>query len=233
MRRWLSTPVHLITALASHPKTFQYSSTQQNGPYVTPTSCTFHPSANYPNPASSASDDPVIHFVLFVPSTAGRPLHILDTQGLNPLPITLMLLTSFQGSISESNAFLLPQWGGIVILNPQESTPQSTLSSSSLDPAFSAFSNHLLALLGVPNLPHGVKRILGSSHILTDWQLDALVRYRTLSNAKGARDTLQSIVKLVDQIGNMPVGQDVKGDVQGALAALEQVCLEHLLRLTR
>jgi len=85
----------------------------------------------------------------------------------------------------------------------------------------------------VPNLPHGVKRILGGSHILTDWQLDALVRYRALSNAKGARDTLQSIVKLVDQIENMPVGQDVKGDVQGALTAFEQVCLELLLKLTR
>ena len=168
-----------------------------------------------------------------MPSALGRPLHILDTQGRNPPHVTLMLLTSFKDSVSESNAFLLPQWGGIVILNPQEPAPQSSLSSSSLDPVFSAFFKHLLALLGVPNLPHDVKRILDGSHILTDWQLDALVRYRALSNAKGARDTLQSIVKLVDQIGNMPVGQDVKGDVQGALAAFEQVCLDLLLKLTR
>jgi len=36
-----------------------------------------------------------------------------------------------------------------------------------------------------------------------------------------SRETLQSIVKLVDQIPNMPVGQDVRDDVLEALSALE------------
>lgn len=112
-----------------------------------------------------------------------------------------------------------------MVLNPPTSTPKTSLSSAGLDPIFSAFSSHLLALLGVPNLPTGVTKSSDVHHMLTDWQLDALLRYRALSNAQGSKDALQSIVKLVDQIENMPVGQDVRGDVQGALIALEQVCI--------
>ncbi|KAF8068896.1 phosphatidylinositol-glycan biosynthesis class S protein-domain-containing protein [Lyophyllum atratum] len=158
--------------------------------------------------SSSASNDPVLHFVIFVPSAARRPLHILDSQG----------------DISTSNSFLLPQWGGIVILNPPESLTQSeVLSPPSLDHIFSTFSNHLLSLLGVPNLPSGVKNVADDRRLLTDWQLDALLRYRALNNAQGSKDTLRSIVNLVNQIENMPVGQDVRGDIQGALAALEEM----------
>ncbi|KAG6919803.1 hypothetical protein DXG01_000305 [Tephrocybe rancida] len=154
--------------------------------------------------ASSASNDPVLHFVIFVPSADRRPLHILDQTG----------------AISPSTSFLLPQWGGIVILNPDESSPETRLALPALDTVFSAFSEHLLSLLGVPNLPPNVAQ---ASSSLTDWQIDALLRYRTLSNSKGSQDTLRSIVSLVDQIENMPVGQDVRGDVQGALNALEEM----------
>ena len=44
-----------------------------------------------------------------------------------------------------------------------------------------------------------------------------------MENTAGAQDTLQSIVRLVAQIGDMPVGEDVKGDVEDALSALDKV----------
>ncbi|KAJ6588774.1 phosphatidylinositol-glycan biosynthesis class S protein-domain-containing protein [Mycena capillaripes] len=155
--------------------------------------------------SSSVSNDPVLHFVVFIPSASRRPLQILDSNGLP----------------SSSDSFLLPQWGGIVIYNPpseqQENTP---LPPSALNSVFSTFANQLLALLGVPNLPPDVQT---DAPVLTGWQLDALLRRRALENAAGAQDTLKSIVKLVDQIENMPVGFDVKGDVQDALTALDQM----------
>ncbi|KAG6873091.1 hypothetical protein C0995_003137 [Termitomyces sp. Mi166 len=154
--------------------------------------------------SSSASNDPVLHFVIFVPSASRRPLHILDQNG----------------TVSPSISFLLPQWGGIVIFNPNESSQDTKLASPSLDSIFTAFSEHLLALLGVPNLPPNIPK---RSNELTQWQLDALLRYRTLSNSQGSQDTLRSIVSLVNQIENMPVGQDVRDDVQGALSALEEM----------
>ena len=59
----------------------------------------------------------------------------------------------------------------------------------------------------------------------TDWELDALLRRRAIENLLGSRETLQSIVRLVDQIEGMPVGADVRGDIQDALAALSEVLI--------
>ncbi|KAG6820272.1 hypothetical protein H0H93_003103 [Arthromyces matolae] len=111
-------------------------------------------------------------------------------------------------------------WGSIVIFNPDETSQSTKLASSSLDSVFASFSDHLLALLGIPDLPPSIPK---GSNKVTKWQLDALLRYRTLSNAEQSQDTLRSIVSLVDRIENMPVGQDVRGDVEDALSALEEL----------
>lgn len=150
----------------------------------------------------------------------------MNHDGTLRLYSTTLFSFAFEGSTSSSNAFLLPQWGGIVILDLPEQDGSSAveLLSASLDPIFSTFSNHLLALLGVPHLPLGVNLFPGPrNHVLSDWQLDALIRRRTLENAYGSQETLRSIVKLVGQIENMPVGQDVLGDIHDALSALEKV----------
>ncbi|KIL00321.1 hypothetical protein PAXRUDRAFT_29893 [Paxillus rubicundulus Ve08.2h10] len=153
--------------------------------------------------SSSVSNDPVLHFVLFIPSPAQQPLHILDAHGLP----------------TRQNAFLLPQWGGIFILNRHARAATMThLTAADLVPVFSAFANQLSALLGVPPLPDGM--MSEESSLLSDWQLDALLRYRTSENMLGSQQTLYSIIKLVDQIENMPVDQKVRGDVHDALTAL-------------
>ncbi|EIM89154.1 uncharacterized protein STEHIDRAFT_53681 [Stereum hirsutum FP-91666 SS1] len=172
--------------------------------------------------SSSVSNDPVLHFVLFMPSARHSPLRILDAKN-NP---------------TSSNAFILPQWGGIMIFNlPIQSTTNTTsaqlhLTTHTLTPAFQTFKTQLLALLGVPALPpsiqiqsHAQQQVkgVGINNELTDWQLDALYRMRAQENAVSSKETLMSIAKLVDEIPNMPVGQDVKGDVQGALAELDLV----------
>ncbi|KAJ8473648.1 hypothetical protein ONZ51_g7739 [Trametes cubensis] len=166
--------------------------------------------------SSSVSNDPVIHFVLFIPSARNSPLHILDQTG----------------SIHPSNAFLLPQWGGIVLLNPphhpsSSPNPISHLSTIDLSPVFRTFAHQLLTLLGVPGLPPHVQSVRRPDgqvqrEPFTDWELDALLRRRALENVQSSSETLEAIVRLVDQIENMPVGQDVVGDVQDALEALNQ-----------
>jgi phosphatidylinositol glycan class S len=148
----------------------------------------------------------VLHFVLFVPS---QPLRILNPDG----------------TPSSSNSFLLPQWGTIVVHN----TPlkSAELSVSDLEPIFKSFSAQLLALLGAPRLPPNVARSPTETAVLTDWQLDALMRRRTLENAERAKDTLRSIVKLVDEIQNMPVDKGVRNDVVNALNELDEVKFYH------
>jgi len=135
---------------------------------------------------------------------------------------------------STSYAFLLPQWGGIVIQNPPPGyLNNDKLPAADLHSVFSSFSKQLLALLGVPPLPHEITHSTADrASPLSDWQLDALIRRRALENAQGSQDTLQSIVKLVDQIENMPVGEDVRDDIRDALLALANVCLAPFLSLS-
>ncbi len=127
--------------------------------------------------------------------------------------------------LSPSNAFMLPQWGGIVIHNPTTLVADELLSNE-LDDIFSSFAGQFLALLGVPDLPSSL--VWTASHpipLISDWQLDALLRRRTLENASGCQETLLSIIKLVEQIVNMPVKEDVRDDVEGALSALIKVII--------
>jgi len=154
--------------------------------------------------SSGVTNDPILHFLLFVPSASRRPLHILDSAG----------------TLTRSHSFILPQWGGVVIYNPPlETQGNFHLLSSQLDSILPIFRHQLLSLLGVPRLPSGVKSVSAS---LSTWQIDALLRRRTHENAREAQQTLESIVKLVEQIENMPVGKDVKRDVEDALLALDQ-----------
>lgn len=113
------------------------------------------------------------------------------------------------GSLESSNAFISPQWGGVVIHSPS-STAQS------LSSAFSLFTHQLHALLGVPISPTNSPR-------LEQWQVDAMVRRRLGEAATEAVETLHSIVKLVDQIPNMRVGETVQKGVRSALAELDAV----------
>jgi len=154
--------------------------------------------------ASSASNDPVLHFVLFIPSILHRPLYLLDSEG-NPV---------------KSNAFILPQWGGIIVYNfPSDMTSHLPMTPDHLETVFSTFRLQLFSLLGVPELPKGVVSLDSAS--LSQWQMDSLLRQRSLENVVSTTETLHSIIKLVDQIENMPVKEDVKGDIQDALDSLE------------
>ncbi|CAE6510829.1 unnamed protein product [Rhizoctonia solani] len=161
--------------------------------------------------SSSVSNDPVLHFVLFVPSLARRPLYIQDSQG----------------KITQFNSFLVPQWGGIAILNPTfKGSENLVLAPHDLKPIFHTFRRQLEGLLGVPALPPPVglrlDRGIDSKQVLSGWQLDTLLRRRALENIQGSVQTLNSIVGLAGQIENMPVGPSVRDDVLSALDELSQ-----------
>jgi len=114
-----------------------------------------------------------------------------------------------------------------VLFNPPPAATSHShthLSSGDLTSVMGSFTNQLLALLGVPPLPSTVRSAEPNS-ALTDWQLDALLRRRIRENVQKSTETLRSIVQLVAQIENMPVGADVRGDVLDALSALDKVTI--------
>ncbi|KAJ2925382.1 hypothetical protein H1R20_g11689, partial [Candolleomyces eurysporus] len=159
--------------------------------------------------SSSVSNDPVLHFLLFIPSSDHSPLNILNSDG----------------TLSKSTAFILPQWGGIVIYNQPQVSTMPKLSEHGLHRSFSTFATQLMTLLGVPDLPPGILRARNDPGLISAWQLDALVRRRILETAKGTQDTLRSFIQLANQIDNMPIGESVRNDIEGSLNALEKVTL--------
>ena len=133
----------------------------------------------------------------------------------------LALIRSFNiGQVTDSTAFIVPQWGGIVVLNMAPGANPTELSASDLETPFAHFNTQLRALLGVPPLPKGVT---ASSHETSTWQLDSLLRHRSLENVRSSIDTTDSIIKLVDRIKGMPVGASVTSDFDAALRALTEV----------
>ena len=171
-----------------------------------------------------------LHFLLYIPSRSHSPLLIRD-------PST--------GGVREgANAWLIPQWGGVVVVNAEhdeKSTPSSVDSSrvlelrppygtakrvpvqqlpqDAVEEAIGLFARQLEILLGLSNSsPHPT----GSEQdaILRNVRIAALKQRRILELAREATTTLQAITRLVDRIENLGVGPDVKSDTEAALAIL-------------
>ncbi|KAI9458637.1 phosphatidylinositol-glycan biosynthesis class S protein-domain-containing protein [Lactarius psammicola] len=146
--------------------------------------------------ASSVSNDPVLHFVLFVPSDSHSPLRILDDASESSCFCSSCDLMRL-GQPIFSDAFVLPQWGGIVLLNlPADVPPKHHLTETELDHVFDSFQTQLRRLIGISDLPPGVQSA-DPDRTLTDFQLDTLYRQRAFENAGSSKETLQSIIKLV------------------------------------
>ncbi|TYJ59055.1 hypothetical protein B9479_000044 [Cryptococcus floricola] len=164
---------------------------------------------------SGSTNNPVLRFLLYVPSKQHRPMRL--------------------ASPDSAHSFLLPQFGGVVVINPPEtSAPAYHLSSPALTPAFHLFTQHLYSLLALPRLPYEANKL----HIppasspfhpqsislqpLTPWQVHQVELARMRENAVEARKTLMGIVRLVRKIVEMKVGEGVRRMVSGAVSRLEE-----------
>ena len=122
-------------------------------------------------------------------------------------------------ALDKSPAFLIPQYGSVVINNAlsgvsAESLPRSAavvLTRQDLQQPFAYFTHHLKALLGVPDEPELVRQHKAT---LGEWQVQTLLRVRTLENIKEATETLEGIQRLVAKIREMKVGREVQRDVE-------------------
>lgn len=130
-----------------------------------------------------------------------------------------------------SNAFIMPQWGGIVIHNPSPSILSP--STPNLDRAFQLFQVQLKKLFGVPPSasPHNPKNEENAGTIrrgaggLDVEQVNVIVRRRIREVAKESVDTLVAIIKLSGDIPNMRIGREIQRDMRRSLDELDLVSL--------
>lgn len=147
----------------------------------------------------SIGTGPTVNFITYIPT---------------PYQIPLLLENS------ATNAWLIPQWGGITILNPNVVLQEETelgkkillphLDQEILEPAFVNFQSQLLQLLGVP---HSDKLPL-QERLKSFQRLSGLSLYlRTASN-------LSSLARLAQHLSSIPIPRHVQHYVEHAIGRL-------------
>ncbi|POV94758.1 hypothetical protein PSHT_16044 [Puccinia striiformis] len=162
------------------------------------------------NLASSVTMEPVINFVLWIPSPNHRPFKIRRTDG----------------TLDVDGSFIRPQWGSVVIYNPdpgsfkrnEKGEVTGVLGVEELSRPMQIFKHHLLSLLGVIEETNNLKM---SNYERRTLAIDALVRRRIIENSLEAINSIQVIVNLVLHQTNMRVSLEVQNQVQGALSSLK------------
>ncbi|KAM5431764.1 GPI transamidase component [Microsporum ferrugineum] len=145
----------------------------------------------------SIGGGPTINFILYVPSPTQSPLVVQENS---------------------ATSWLIPQWGGVTILNPPLSTdpePQNPhhLSREALKPVMDTFSHQLLTLLGTPNSPPSLPL-----------RLQSLIRIHTASLLLSASSTMGSLARLTLSLPSIPIPITVANSVSHTLSHLSSTC---------
>lgn len=157
---------------------------------------------------SHVAINPILNFLVFIPSRDQHPLHIVDKAG----------------QVSATNAFLSPRWGGILIYNVDSPINGSQLSVNiNMQKVMGVFLAQLRLLLGLNMLVSNPEIEFDSfdNTSIADWELDYLYRRRTLENLAMATSTLRSLAQLLGEISNIVINNEVANHVLEAVDATE------------
>ena len=141
----------------------------------------------------SIGSGPTINFVLYVPSIEQSPLVVAETGG---------------------NSWLIPQWGGVQILNPKDTQP-GELSVKDLEPVMLTFADQLTSLLGVPPSPPSLSL-----------RISSLTRERATSLILSASSTLGALSRLTLKLTSISIPDSVAKSVDGTISRLERACVD-------
>ncbi|OCL11779.1 hypothetical protein AOQ84DRAFT_373693 [Glonium stellatum] len=140
---------------------------------------------------------PTVNFVLYVPDQNQSPLLVKENGG---------------------NSWLIPQWGGVLILNPSTQLNAgipTALSKDALRPAMLTFSNQLFSLLGLPQSPASLPL-----------RLSTLKRVRAASLLFSASSTLGALARLTKALPSISIPDTVAKSVDQTIVHLHQACNE-------
>ena len=140
---------------------------------------------------------PTLNFVLYVPQSSMAPLVVKE---------------------SRASSWLIPQWGGVVILNPsnadvQPLTVSDSLTKDEIRPALLTFSHQLLSLLGTPQSPPSLPL-----------QLQTLTRVQAASLLLSASSTMGSLARLTVALPSIAIPETVANVVNRTLSHLHDAC---------
>lgn len=140
---------------------------------------------------------PTVNFVLYVPAENQSPMVVKENGG---------------------SSWLVPQWGGVLILNPPRASSKNranpaSLGKEALRPAMLTFSNQLLSLLGMPQSPDSLPL-----------RITTLTRIRAASLLFSASSTLGSLARLSQALPSIAIPDNVAISVEQTIAHLHAAC---------
>lgn len=130
---------------------------------------------------ASTVPEPVLNFVVYIPDESQVPLTI---QG------------------SKTNSFLIPQWGGVFVLNEDD--------NNAVETANSVFQSQLMALLGAPTEPR-------SSQL----RVDALGRMMAARAVLATTASLASLKRLAEHMPDIAIPDQVNENCKLAFKFLD------------
>jgi phosphatidylinositol glycan class S len=120
-------------------------------------------------------------------------------------------------SENEGSSWLIPQWGGIQILNLNNtgsgSSRLSKLTKEMMEHAMQTFSDQLLSLLGLPREPRSFPL-----------RLSTLTRVHAASLMFSASSSLGALARLAQTLPSIAIPDTVARDVQQTMAHLQDAC---------
>ncbi|KAL4769434.1 phosphatidylinositol-glycan biosynthesis class S protein-domain-containing protein [Aspergillus nidulans var. acristatus] len=147
----------------------------------------------------SIGSGPTINFILYVPAPSQSPLLVQE---------------------SKATSWIIPQWGGVFILNPPLSTTDGSAQSNpphlprdTLRAPFLTFSHQLLSLLGTPSTPPSLP-----------FRLQTLIRIRAATVLLSASSTMGSLARLTESLPSIPIPATVASSVATTLSHLSSAC---------
>ncbi|XP_045539069.1 GPI transamidase component PIG-S isoform X2 [Papilio machaon] len=158
--------------------------------------------------ATHVSDLPTLNLAFYILPCAYAPLVIYDSDN-----------KKVSGPVQ---AFMSPKWGGVVFSNPAPSdcghtptwTPPITL-------IMGTFIAQLRELLGITD-----KASISGAHLEQlrsvsprRWEVDSLLRLRTLEQLSAAHHDLRSLAQLLGEISNIVINDEVGASINSAVTS--------------
>lgn len=160
---------------------------------------------------SGVSRDPCIHFVVYVTPCSFIPLYFYENNQL-------------------TTAMMSARWGGVQFLNANQNICNESAASFTPDDLsiMSPIITQFHSLIGVPDVSKYISLMPHRSSTLRTWQLDSMYRLKIIEQYTNARITLTSLARLLGEISNIviieEVGKAVTESVEAAINVLQ--CLE-------
>ncbi|XP_017079972.2 GPI transamidase component PIG-S isoform X2 [Drosophila eugracilis] len=180
------------------------------------------------NLSASTTDKPAINLVVYIPPCHTAPLHIYNSKDK-------------QLTRNGVDAFISPPWGGFIIANPPEHVCLAAMSDNQPVPYHVSTTDNMQVMLDQLHKlldisselqMDGVKAVDIEQLEPRRWEYEAYLRRSAIRHISTASSTLQSLIKLLDQISYIVIDDEVGAAITNSysdILAAKAALFEHRL----